>query len=61
ATAQGFTYNIGRVASAIAPVAVGSLAQEHGFGVALSVAALAFFAAAATWIWIPETKGRKLQ
>jgi len=60
ATAQGFTYNIGRVASAIAPFAVGSLAGLHGFGVALSVAAVAFLLAAVTWIWIPETKGREL-
>ncbi|MFB3853067.1 MAG: MFS transporter [Vicinamibacterales bacterium] len=61
ATSQGFTYNIGRVASAIAPVAVGSLAEERGFGVALSMTAVAFFAAAAAWIWIPETRGRRLQ
>jgi MFS family permease len=60
ATAQGFTYNIGRVASAVAPFAVGSLAQTHGFGGALSVASLAFLLAAVTWVWIPETKGREL-
>ena len=36
ATAQGFTYNIGRIASAAAPFAVGSLAQTRGFQVALS-------------------------
>ena len=35
ATAQGFTYNIGRIASAAAPFAVGSLAETHGFGAAL--------------------------
>ena len=34
ATAQGFTYNIGRVASAAAPWVVGSLAQTHGYGTA---------------------------
>jgi len=60
ATAQGFTYNIGRVASAAAPFAVGSLAQSQGFGAALSVASIAFLLAAVTWIWIPETKGREL-
>jgi MFS family permease len=60
ATAQGFTYNIGRVASAVAPFAVGSLAQTHGFGGALSVASLAFLLAAVSWAWIPETKGREL-
>lgn len=61
AVSQGFTYNIGRVASAVAPVTVGSLAQVHGFGTALPVAALAFVAAALMWIWIPETKGRELR
>ena len=60
ATAQGFTYNIGRVASAVAPVVVGSLAQTHGFGAALSLSSIAFLLAAVTWAWIPETKGREL-
>ncbi len=60
ATAQGLTYNIGRVASAAAPFIVGSLADTRGFGVALSTAAVAFVLAAVMWIWIPETKGREL-
>ena len=60
ATAQGFTYNIGRVVSAAAPWTVGSLAQTHGFAVALSISSVAFLLAALTWVWIPETKGRQL-
>jgi MFS family permease len=60
ATAQGFTYNIGRVVSAAAPWTVGSLAQTQGFAVALSISSVAFLLAALTWIWIPETKGREL-
>jgi len=60
ATAQGFTYNIGRLGSAVAPYAVGSLAAGRGFGAAFSVAAVAFVLAAVAWIWIPETKGRAL-
>jgi len=60
ASAQGFTYNIGRVASAAAPWLVGSLAQTQGYGAALSMSSAAFLAAAATWIWIPETRGRQL-
>jgi MFS family permease len=60
ATAQGFTYNIGRVASAAAPWVVGALAQTRGFSFALSLTSAAFLLAAATWIWIPETRGRKL-
>jgi MFS family permease len=60
ATAQGFTYNIGRLASAAAPYLVGSLADAHGFGPALLVCSAAFLLAAVLWIWIPETKGRIL-
>lgn len=60
ATAQGLCYNVGRIASAAAPFAVGSLAQSHGFGVALSIASVAFVGAAICWIWIPETRGREL-
>jgi MFS family permease len=61
ATAQGFTYNIGRLASAVAPWAVGRLADSQGFGVAFSLAAVAFVAAAGFWVWIPETRGRVLR
>jgi MFS family permease len=60
ATAQGFTYNIGRIASAVAPFAVGSLAQTSGFHVAFSIAAAAFLLAAMFWVFIPETRGRQL-
>ena len=60
AAAQGFTYNIGRIASAAAPFVVGTLADTRGFAVALSLTGIAFLLAAATWIWIPETRGRKL-
>ena len=60
ATAQGFTYNIGRIGSAVAPFVVGSLADTRGFAVALSTAAAAFLLAAVMWAWIPETKGRTL-
>jgi MFS family permease len=60
ATAQGLTYNIGRVASAAAPFAVGTLAQTRGFGTALSICSIAFVLAAVCWIWIPETRGREL-
>ncbi len=61
ATAQGFTYNLGRVVSAAAPWTVGALAQTRGFTAAFSTAAIAFLLAAVMWIWIPETKGRELR
>ena len=60
ATAQGFTYNLGRIASAAAPFTVGTLAQTRGFDVALSTTSVAFVAAALLWFWIPETRGRRL-
>jgi MFS family permease len=60
ATAQGFTYNLGRIASAAAPWMVGALAQTRGFTAAFSTAAIAFVLAAVMWTWIPETKGREL-
>ncbi len=59
-TAQGFTYNIGRIVSAAAPFTVGTLAQTHGFGTALSISSVAFLLAALAWRWIPETRGRAL-
>ncbi len=46
ATAMGFVYNIGRVASAAAPYAIGSLADRHGMPAALSTTAMAFAVAA---------------
>lgn len=59
-TAQGFTYNAGRLASAGAPFAVGSLARTHGFRGALLLTSAAFLVAALMWIFIPETRGREL-
>jgi MFS family permease len=60
ATAQGFTYNIGRLASAAAPFVVGAMAQQRGFGAAFAITAVAFLVAAAFWTVIPETRGRQL-
>jgi MFS family permease len=60
ATAQGLTYNIGRVASAAAPWVVGGLADAGGYGPALSITAIAFLVAASFWVFIPETRGRAI-
>jgi len=60
ASAQGFCYNAGRLASAAAPLAIGAAAQKHGMGAAIAVDAL-FFAVGAVLIWmLPETKGAEL-
>ncbi|MBI3790467.1 MAG: MFS transporter [Gemmatimonadetes bacterium] len=59
-TAQGFTYNLGRVASAVAPWVVGSMASTRGFAAAFAVTGAAFLLAAIAWRWIPETRGREL-
>ncbi len=60
ATAQGFTYNIGRIASAAAPFTVGRLATTQGFSVAFTITGVAYLLGAIAWAWIPETKGREL-
>jgi MFS family permease len=60
ASAQGFCYNAGRLASAAAPLAIGAAAAKHGLGTAIAVNAL-FFAVGGVLIWLlPETKGSEL-
>lgn len=61
ASAQGFTYNIGRIASAAAPFTVGSLATSSGFSTAFTVAGAAYLLAAMTWSVIPNTQGKALE
>ncbi len=60
ASAQGFCYNAGRLASAAAPLAIGAAANEYGLGMAIAVDAI-FFAVGAVLVWLlPETKGAEL-
>ena len=61
ATALGITYNTGRIVSAVAPFAVGSMAQTRGFSFSFAIIATAFLAAAVLWAGIPETRGRALE
>ena len=61
ATAQGFTYNVGRVASALAPFVIGSLAETRGFGAAFGLLTIALLLGAATWIGLPESRGWSLK
>ena len=60
ATAAGFCYNVGRIASAAAPYTIGSVAATRGFGLAFTITGAAFLLAAIAWIWIPETRNREL-
>ncbi|HET7712865.1 MAG TPA: MFS transporter [Thermoanaerobaculia bacterium] len=60
ATAQGFCYNAGRLASAAGPYTIGAAAQRYGLDVILASDAV-FFALGAVLIWmLPETKGTEL-
>jgi MFS family permease len=61
ATAQGVTYNAGRLLSAIAPLAVGSLAETHGLGFAFRLVAVVFLLAAALAFLLPETRGTEIE
>jgi MFS family permease len=56
ATAQGFTFNMGRIGSALAPFIVGSFAETRGFGLAFALLAIVLVIGATTWIWLPETR-----
>lgn len=60
ATAAGFTYNFGRLASAAAPLTIGRIAETRGFGAAFTITGAAFLLAALTWMWIPNTQNREL-
>mgnify|MGYP002260171491 FL=1 len=61
ASAQGFTYNIGRGLSALAPFTIGALAKEHGLALAFYLTAGFFLFSAVTAFALPETKGRTLE
>lgn len=54
ATAQGFTYNIGRGISALAPFTIGTLADRYGFTVAFYLTALMYFVTGLCLLLIPE-------
>jgi MFS family permease len=60
AAAMGFSYNIGRGFSAVAPFAVGALALRYGLGPAFTLQAAAFFLAAMLALALPETLGTDL-
>ncbi|HJW96261.1 MAG TPA: MFS transporter [Thermoanaerobaculia bacterium] len=60
ATAQGFCYNFGRVASAAAPYTIGAAAATYGLAIPLAASAI-FFGIGGALIWLlPETRGAAL-
>lgn len=61
ATAQGFCYNAGRAVSALAPVAIGALADRRGIGVALASTSACYLIGAALILLLPETRGEALE
>jgi MFS family permease len=60
ASAQGFTYNIGRGLSALAPFTIGALAKGHGLALAFYLTAGFFLFSAFTAFALPETRGKPL-
>lgn len=58
ATAQGFTYNIGRGISALAPYTIGKLADLYGFSTAFQVTAVMYLLTGVCLFLLPETRGR---
>lgn len=60
-TGLGFVYNFGRGLSALAPLAVGTLADRHGLGTALALNAAFFLAGLALIFTLPETRHTHLE
>ncbi|NUO80923.1 MFS transporter [candidate division KSB1 bacterium] len=58
--AQGFTYNVGRAFSALAPFTIGALADAWGIGSALVLTSAFFLLGAGLMKLLPETKGSAL-
>lgn len=59
-SAVGFTYNTGRMVSALAPAVIGFFASRFGVGGALSITAVAFVAGSLAIFLVPETRGAEL-
>jgi MFS family permease len=62
ATGQGTTYNIGRMAGAVAPLTIGVIATQPGVGIglALSITSAFFLLAAALVFTLPNRSGQAL-
>jgi MFS family permease len=60
AAALGLSYNTARGLSALAPFVIGAVGERHGLAWAFGACGVAFAAAAASALWIPETRGIEL-
>jgi MFS family permease len=61
ASAQGFTYNLGRGLSALAPFTIGALAKSYGLAIAFYLTAAFFLFSGLVAFALPETKGKALE
>jgi MFS family permease len=59
-TGQGFVYNIGRAISALAPFAVGAIADRQGIGAALALNSAFFLLGSVLIFTLPETRNMEL-
>ncbi len=59
-TAQGFVYNVGRAVSALAPFAVGAIADRQGIGAALALNSAFFLLGSVLIFTLPETRNTEL-
>jgi MFS family permease len=57
---QGFVYNVGRAISALAPFAVGAIADRRGIGAALALNSAFFLLGAFLIFTLPETRNMEL-
>ena len=57
---QGFVYNVGRAVSALAPFAVGAIADRKGLGAALALNSAFFLIGSVLVFTLPETKNTQL-
>ncbi len=61
ASAQGFTYNLGRGLSAAAPFTIGALAKSYGLSIAFTLTSVFFLLAGLIAFALPETRGKQLE
>lgn len=59
-TGQGFVYNMGRAISALAPFAVGAIADRQGIGAALALNSAFFLIGSVLVFTLPETRNMEL-